>query len=102
VKALVVPGSKEVARDAEARGLHEIFREAGFEWRGAGCSRCLGMKPARLQGQRVSAPSSNRNLKGRQGSPTGRTLLMSPAMVVAAAIAGEVVDVREMLEEVPA
>jgi 3-isopropylmalate/(R)-2-methylmalate dehydratase large subunit len=103
VKALVVPGSKEVARDAEARGLHEVFMEAGFEWRGAGCSMCLGMNTDRLQGQQVCASSSNRNFKGRQGSPTGRTLLMSPAMVAAAALAGEVADVREMLEEaVPA
>jgi len=98
VKALVVPGSKEVARDAEARGLHEIFREAGFEWRGAGCSMCLGMNTDRLQGQQVCASSSNRNFKGRQGSPSGRTLLMSPAMVAAAAVAGEVADVREMVE----
>ena len=103
VKALVVPGSKEVARDAEAIGLHEIFKEAGFEWRGAGCSMCLGMNTDRLEGQQVCASSSNRNFKGRQGSPTGRTLLMSPAMVAAAALAGEVFDVRQMLEEgVPA
>jgi 3-isopropylmalate/(R)-2-methylmalate dehydratase large subunit len=102
VKALVVPGSNAVARDAEARGLHEVFQEAGFEWRGAGCSMCLGMNTDRLQGQQVCASSSNRNFKGRQGSPTGRTLLMSPAMVAAAAVAGEVADVREMLEEVPA
>jgi 3-isopropylmalate/(R)-2-methylmalate dehydratase large subunit len=98
VKALVVPGSKEVARDAEARGLHEIFMEAGFEWRGAGCSMCLGMNTDQLVGQQVCASSSNRNFKGRQGSPTGRTLLMSPAMVAAAAVAGEVADVRQMLE----
>ena len=102
VKALVVPGSNAVARDAEARGLHEIFREAGFEWRGAGCSMCLGMNTDRLQGQQVCASSSNRNFKGRQGSPTGRTLLMSPAMVAAAALAGEVADVRQILEGVPA
>jgi 3-isopropylmalate/(R)-2-methylmalate dehydratase large subunit len=102
VKALVVPGSKEVAREAEARGLHEVFLEAGFEWRGAGCSMCLGMNPDKLEGREVCASSSNRNFKGRQGSPTGRTLLMSPAMVAAAAIAGEVVDVREMLDGVPA
>jgi 3-isopropylmalate/(R)-2-methylmalate dehydratase large subunit len=98
VKALVVPGSKEVARDAEARGLDEIFREAGFEWRGAGCSMCLGMNTDRLQGQQVCASSSNRNFKGRQGSPSGRTLLMSPAMVAAAAVAGEVADVRQMAD----
>jgi 3-isopropylmalate/(R)-2-methylmalate dehydratase large subunit len=102
VKALIVPGSRAVRRDAEARGLHEIFIDAGFEWRGAGCSMCLGMNPDRLEGNQISASSSNRNFKGRQGSPTGRTLLMSPAMVAAAAIAGEVVDVREMLEGVPA
>jgi len=102
VKALIVPGSRAVRREAEARGLHEIFIGAGFEWRGAGCSMCLGMNPDRLEGNQISASSSNRNFKGRQGSPTGRTLLMSPAMVAAAAIAGEVVDVREMLDGVPA
>ena len=97
VKALVVPGSKDVSRAAEAEGLHEVFRAAGFEWRGAGCSMCLAMNPDRLQGREVCASSSNRNFKGRQGSPTGRTLLMSPAMVAAAAVAGEVTDVRGML-----
>jgi len=102
VKALIVPGSQAVSRAAEARGLHEIFKAAGFEWRGAGCSMCLGMNPDKLEGNQVSASSSNRNFKGRQGSPTGRTLWMSPAMGAAAAIAGEVVDVREMLEGVPA
>jgi 3-isopropylmalate/(R)-2-methylmalate dehydratase large subunit len=102
VTALVVPGSQAVQRAAEARGLHEVFLQAGFEWRGAGCSMCLGMNTDRLEGRQVCASSSNRNFKGRQGSPTGRTLLMSPAMVAAAAIAGEVVDVRTMLEEVPA
>ncbi len=101
VKALIVPGSQAVRRAAEARGLHELFMEAGFEWRGAGCSMCLGMNPDKLEGRQISASSSNRNFKGRQGSPTGRTLLMSPAMVAAAAIAGEVVDVRTMLEQVP-
>ena len=102
VKALVVPGSQAVRRAAEARGLHETFIKAGFEWRGAGCSMCLGMNPDKLEGRQISASSSNRNFKGRQGSPTGRTLLMSPAMVAAAAVAGEVTDVRTMLEEVPA
>jgi 3-isopropylmalate/(R)-2-methylmalate dehydratase large subunit len=100
VKALVVPGSEGVRQSAEREGLHEIFREAGFEWRGAGCSMCLAMNPDRLQGREVCASSSNRNFKGRQGSPTGRTLLMSPAMVAAAAIAGEVVDVRKQLADV--
>jgi 3-isopropylmalate/(R)-2-methylmalate dehydratase large subunit len=102
VKALIVPGSKAVSRAAEAKGLHEIFIKAGFEWRGAGCSMCLAMNPDKLEGRQICASSSNRNFKGRQGSPTGRTLLMSPAMVAAAAVAGEVVDVRPMLEEVPA
>jgi 3-isopropylmalate/(R)-2-methylmalate dehydratase large subunit len=102
VTALVVPGSQAVRRAAEARGLHEIFTKAGFEWRGAGCSMCLAMNPDRLEGRQVCASSSNRNFKGRQGSPTGRTLLMSPAMVAAAAISGEVVDVRKVLEAVPA
>jgi 3-isopropylmalate/(R)-2-methylmalate dehydratase large subunit len=97
VRALIVPGSQEVARAAEAEGLDEIFQAAGFEWRKAGCSMCLGMNEDKLQGREVSASSSNRNFKGRQGSPTGRTLLMSPAMVAAAAIAGAVTDVREML-----
>jgi len=96
VRALVVPGSERVRRAAEREGLHEIFQAAGFEWRGAGCSMCLAMNPDRLQGREVCASSSNRNFKGRQGSPTGRTLLMSPAMVAAAALAGEVVDVRRI------
>ena len=94
VRALVVPGSQKVAIAAEREGLDEIFRAAGFEWRGAGCSMCLAMNPDRLEGREVCASSSNRNFKGRQGSPTGRTLLMSPAMVAAAAVAGEVVDIR--------
>ena len=94
VKALVVPGSQGVRVAAEREGLDRVFIEAGFEWRGAGCSMCLAMNPDRLEGRQVCASSSNRNFKGRQGSPTGRTLLMSPAMVAAAALAGEVVDVR--------
>ncbi len=97
IRALVVPGSQAVAKAAEAEGLDEIFQEAGFEWRKAGCSMCLGMNEDKLQGREVCASSSNRNFKGRQGSPTGRTLLMSPAMVAAAAIAGAVADVREWL-----
>ena len=82
---------------AEEEGLHEIFREAGFEWREAGCSMCLAMNPDKLVGRELCASSSNRNFKGRQGSPTGRTLLMSPAMVAEAAIRGQVADVRETL-----
>jgi 3-isopropylmalate/(R)-2-methylmalate dehydratase large subunit len=97
VKALVVPGSKLVKKAAEAEGLHTVFLEAGFEWREAGCSMCLAMNPDKLVGRQLCASSSNRNFKGRQGSPTGRTLLMSPAMVAAAAIAGEVVDVRSLV-----
>jgi 3-isopropylmalate/(R)-2-methylmalate dehydratase large subunit len=97
VRALIVPGSQQVAKAAEAEGLHEIFQAAGFQWRKAGCSMCLGMNPDKLEGREMSASSSNRNFIGRQGSPTGRTLLMSPAMVAAAAIAGVVADVREIL-----
>jgi 3-isopropylmalate/(R)-2-methylmalate dehydratase large subunit len=96
VRALVVPGSQGVREAAEREGLHQVFTEAGFEWRGAGCSMCLAMNTDKLQGREICASSSNRNFKGRQGSPTGRTLLMSPAMVAAAAVAGEVVDVRGM------
>jgi 3-isopropylmalate/(R)-2-methylmalate dehydratase large subunit len=94
VRALVVPGSQAVRAAAEREGLHQVFADAGFEWRGAGCSMCLAMNPDKLEGREICASSSNRNFKGRQGSPTGRTLLMSPAMVAAAAVAGEVVDVR--------
>jgi 3-isopropylmalate/(R)-2-methylmalate dehydratase large subunit len=97
VKALVVPGSERIRAAAEREGLDQVFRAAGFEWREAGCSMCLGMNPDRLEGRQVCASSSNRNFKGRQGSPTGRTLLMSPAMVAAAAVAGEVTDVREVV-----
>jgi len=96
VKALVVPGSASIKRSAEQEGLDEVFRTAGFEWREAGCSMCLGMNSDKLEGSQVCAASSNRNFKGRQGSPTGRTLLMSPAMVAAAAVAGEVADVRRL------
>ena len=97
VKAFVVPGSERVKQQAEAEGLHEIFQQAGFEWREAGCSMCLAMNPDKLQGRQLSASSSNRNFKGRQGSASGRTLLMSPAMVVAAAVTGQVTDVRELI-----
>ena len=96
VKALVVPGSQQVKTEAEAEGLDDVFRAAGFEWRDAGCSMCLAMNPDKLVNDQVCASSSNRNFKGRQGSPLGRTLLMSPAMVAAAAVAGEVTDVRAL------
>ncbi len=94
VEAFVVPGSMKVREQAMKEGLDKVFQEAGFEWRLAGCSMCLAMNPDQLKGDQISASSSNRNFIGRQGSPTGRTLLMSPAMVAAAAIAGHVVDVR--------
>ncbi len=97
VKAFVVPGSERVKQEAEVEGLDKIFTAAGFEWREPGCSMCLAMNPDKLQGSQISASSSNRNFKGRQGSATGRTLLMSPAMVVAAAIKGEVADVRDLM-----
>lgn len=96
VKAFIVPGSERVKQQAEAEGLHNIFINAGFEWREPGCSMCLAMNPDKLQGSQISASSSNRNFKGRQGSAQGRTLLMSPAMVVAAAINGKVADVRDL------
>jgi len=98
VKALVVPGSQRVRAEAMDEGLHEVLIEAGFEWREPGCSMCLGMNPDKLVGDQVCASSSNRNFVGRQGSPKGRTLLMSPAMVAAAAVHGEVVDVREVFD----
>ncbi len=97
VNAIVVPGSQAVKQQAEAEGLHEIFKAAGAEWREAGCSMCLAMNPDKLIGDQICASTSNRNFMGRQGSPTGRTLLMSPAMAAAAAIHGQVTDVREML-----
>lgn len=96
VRALVVPGSQLVREQAQREGLDRIFTEAGFDWREAGCSMCLAMNPDKLQGREICASSSNRNFKGRQGSPTGRTLLMSPAMVAAAAVNGCVSDVREL------
>ena len=96
VRAMVVPGSQRVKAAAEREGLDEIFTEAGFEWRGAGCSMCLGMNDDQLVGDEASASSSNRNFVGRQGSKDGRTVLMSPLMVAAAAVTGEVTDVREL------
>jgi len=95
VRALVVPGSTEVKRLAEREGLHQVFIDAGFEWRAAGCSMCLGMNPDKLKGREICASSSNRNFIGRQGSPGGRTILMSPPMVAAAALNGKIVDVRQ-------
>jgi 3-isopropylmalate/(R)-2-methylmalate dehydratase large subunit len=99
VRAIAVPGSIQVAREAADAGIDALFREAGFEWRLPGCSMCLGMNPDKLIGDELCVSSSNRNFKGRQGSPDGRTLLMSPAMVAAAAVEGRVTDVRTMLTE---
>jgi 3-isopropylmalate/(R)-2-methylmalate dehydratase large subunit len=96
VQAIIVPGSQVVAKIAEDLGLDKIFIEAGFEWRAAGCSMCLAMNPDKLVGDQLCASSSNRNFKGRQGSPTGRTMLMSPIMVAAAAVTGEVSDARNV------
>jgi 3-isopropylmalate/(R)-2-methylmalate dehydratase large subunit len=98
IKAFVVPGSEQVKRQAEAEGLDKVFVAAGFEWREPGCSMCLAMNPDKLEGRQISASSSNRNFKGRQGSASGRTLLMSPAMVAAAAIAGQITDVRSLIQ----
>ncbi|MCG0313457.1 MAG: aconitase family protein, partial [Calditerricola sp.] len=94
VRAMVVPGSQHVKRQAEAEGLDRIFREAGFEWREPGCSMCLGMNPDILAPGERCASTSNRNFEGRQGRG-GRTHLVSPVMAAAAAIAGHFVDVRE-------
>jgi 3-isopropylmalate/(R)-2-methylmalate dehydratase large subunit len=102
VKAIAVPGSQIVAVLCEKEGIDQIFRDAGFEWRAAGCSMCLAMNPDKLVGDQLCASSSNRNFKGRQGSPTGRTILMSPVMVAAAAIAGSVADAREIFGLEPA
>ncbi|MGB0609894.1 MAG: 3-isopropylmalate dehydratase large subunit [Verrucomicrobiales bacterium] len=96
VKAIAVPGSQIVDLMAKKEGIDKIFSEAGFEWRGAGCSMCLAMNPDKLVGDQLCASSSNRNFKGRQGSPTGRTVLMSPVMVAAAAVNGHISDAREV------
>ncbi|HEX8188205.1 MAG TPA: 3-isopropylmalate dehydratase large subunit [Pyrinomonadaceae bacterium] len=93
VRAMVVPGSQAVKRAAEAEGLDEIFRAAGFEWREAGCSMCLGMNPDTLAPGERCASTSNRNFEGRQGKGS-RTHLVSPAMAAAAAVAGHFTDVR--------
>ena len=93
VHAMVVPGSAQVKRQAEAEGLDIIFKEAGFDWREAGCSMCLGMNPDILQPGQRCASTSNRNFEGRQGKG-GRTHLVSPEMAAAAAIAGHLVDIR--------
>ena len=95
VRGMVVPGSGIVKQQAEAEGLDRVFLEAGFEWREAGCSMCLGMNPDKLRPGERCASTSNRNFEGRQG-PGGRTHLMSPAMAAAAAVTGRLADVREI------
>jgi len=94
VSAMVVPGSGQVKKEAEAEGLDKIFKAAGFEWREAGCSMCLAMNPDKLEPGERCASTSNRNFEGRQGK-NGRTHLVSPAMAAAAAVAGHFVDIRE-------
>jgi len=94
VHAMVVPGSGRVKRQAEEEGLDRVFRDAGFEWREAGCSMCLGMNPDILTPGQRCASTSNRNFEGRQGKG-GRTHLVSPAMAAAAAVSGHFVDVRQ-------
>lgn len=99
IKALAVPGSQMTAQQCEQEGIADIFREAGFEWRLPGCSMCLAMNPDKLVGDQICASTSNRNFKGRQGSPTGRTLLMSPLMAAATALSGCVSDPREVFPQ---
>jgi 3-isopropylmalate/(R)-2-methylmalate dehydratase large subunit len=94
VRAMVVPGSQQVKAAAEAEGLHDVFRSAGFEWREAGCSMCLGMNPDILDEGERCASTSNRNFEGRQGKG-GRTHLVSPKMAAAAAVEGHFVDIRD-------
>jgi 3-isopropylmalate/(R)-2-methylmalate dehydratase large subunit len=94
VNAMIVPGSGLVKEQAEAEGLDNIFRAAGFDWREPGCSMCLAMNEDRLRPEERCASTSNRNFEGRQGY-RGRTHLVSPAMAAAAAIAGHFVDIRE-------
>jgi 3-isopropylmalate/(R)-2-methylmalate dehydratase large subunit len=95
VRALVVPGSATVKLQAEREGLDRVFESAGFEWRQAGCSMCLGMNPDVLAPGERCASTSNRNFEGRQGRG-GRTHLVSPAMAAAAAVTGRFTDVREL------
>jgi 3-isopropylmalate/(R)-2-methylmalate dehydratase large subunit len=98
VYAMVVPGSVQVKKQAEEEGLDKVFSDAGFDWRGAGCSMCLGMNPDTLAPQERCASTSNRNFEGRQGRG-GRTHLVSPQMAAAAAIEGRFVDIRSWGED---
>jgi 3-isopropylmalate/(R)-2-methylmalate dehydratase large subunit len=101
VRMLVVPGSEQIKRDAEGEGLHEVFRAAGAEWREAGCSMCLGMNGDIGQPGQLVVSTSNRNFEGRQG-PGVRTVLASPLVAAASAIAGHIADPRELLAEAAA
>jgi 3-isopropylmalate/(R)-2-methylmalate dehydratase large subunit len=96
VQALVVPGSREVKRQAEAEGLDQVFRDAGAQWREPGCSMCLAMNGDTVGPGQYAVSTSNRNFKGRQG-PDSRTFLASPATAAAAAVTGCITDVRELL-----
>lgn len=98
IKALAVPGSYSVMKQAQEEGLDKIFTDAGFEWRMPGCSMCLAMNPDKLEGDQLCASTSNRNFKGRQGSSSGRTVLMSPVMAAAAAVKGKIADARKVFE----
>jgi len=98
VRAMAVPGSERVRRELEERGINKTFRETGWEWRHSGCSMCIGMNGDRIYDDELCISSSNRNYVGRQGSKNGRTVLASPAMVAAAAVAGEIVDLREVID----
>jgi 3-isopropylmalate/(R)-2-methylmalate dehydratase large subunit len=96
VRALVVPGSQRIKLQAEAEGLHEVFRAAGAEWREAGCSMCIAMNGDRLDPGQYAVSTSNRNFEGRQGKG-GRTFLASPLTAAAAAVTGKITDARELL-----
>ena len=96
MRALVVPGSQAIKKQAEAEGLDRVFREAGAEWREAGCSMCLAMNDDRLEPGQYAVSTSNRNFEGRQG-PGGRTFLASPLTAAASAVTGRVADARELL-----
>jgi 3-isopropylmalate/(R)-2-methylmalate dehydratase large subunit len=95
VRMMVVPGSQEIKRQAEAEGLDRVFREAGAEWREAGCSMCIAMNGDQLSPGQYSVSTSNRNFEGRQGKG-GRTFLASPLTAAASAVAGVVTDVRSL------
>ncbi|HEX8113564.1 MAG TPA: aconitase family protein, partial [Kofleriaceae bacterium] len=98
VRVLVVPGSKDVKRQAEAEGLDRVFRDAGAEWRDPGCSMCIAMNGDRLEPGQYAVSTSNRNFEGRQG-PGGRTFLASPLTAAAAAVTGRITDVRTLTQE---